>query len=195
MGARLAIQAVAATLMLSACSTPPPPIDSPLFLKRSSLPGQLSYLDTIKFIDNSVRYIDPSAQFFVSPDGEMCFRGLVNRQQVQFETYSNFWCISPFAVSNVDALENNVSFVNEVRLWCRHADPQCAHRVGSPDFLDTSPDIANSILVQVTPFRPTRAAVEHLVYLMGGDARDTWLSRRTPAVSGAADSNFVTRAQ
>lgn len=195
MKAKSAIYAIAAALWLSACYGPSPPIDAPAFVKRAPLPGQLGYLETIKFIDDSVRYIDPSAQFFVSPDGEMCFRGLVNRQQVEFETYTNFWCISPFAVSNVDALENNVSFVNEVRLWCAHAAPQCAHRVGSPDFLDTSPDIANSILVQVTPFRPTRAAVEHLVYLMGGDARDTWLLRRTPAVSGAADSNFVTRAQ
>jgi hypothetical protein len=189
MRAKSAIYAIAAALWLSACYGPSPPIDSPAFVKRAPLPGQLGYLETIKFIDDSVRYIDPSAQFFVSPDGEMCFRGLVNRQQVEFETYTNFWCISPFAVSNVDALENNVSFVNEVRLWCAHAAPQCAHRVGSPDFLDTSPDIANSILVQVTPFRPTRAAVEHLVYLMGGDARDIWLLRRTPAVSGAADSN------
>jgi hypothetical protein len=192
--AKLAIQVTAAAFLLSTCYTPPPPINSTAFERRVPLPGQPGYLETIEFIDDGVRYIDPSAQFFVSADGEMCFRGLVNRQQVQFETYTNFWCMSPYAVSNVDALENNVSFVNEVRLWCRHADPQCAHRVGSPDFLDTSPDIANSIVVQVTPFRPTRAAVEHLVYLMGGDARDTWLSRRTP-VSGAADSNFMTRAQ
>jgi hypothetical protein len=175
--AKSAIQVIAAAFLLSACYTPPPPINSTAFERRAPLPGQPSYLETIEFIDDGVRYIDPSAQFFVSPDGEMCFRGLVNRQQVQFETYTNFWCISPYAVSNVDALENNVSFVNEVRLWCRHADPQCAHRVGSPDFLDTSPAIANSILVQVTPFKPTRTAVEHLVYLMGGDARDTWLVR------------------
>ena len=177
MRAKLTILAVAGAFVLSACSTPPPPIDSPIFQKRSSLPGQLSYLDTIKYIDDGVRYIDPSAQFFISPDGEMCFRGLVNRQQVQFETYSNFWCISPYTVSHVDALENNVSFVNEVRLWCAHAAPQCAHRVGSPDFLDTSPDIANSILVQITPFRPARAAIEHLVYLMGGTVRDDWALR------------------
>jgi hypothetical protein len=193
--AKSAILVIATASWLSACYAPPPLINSTAFERRAPLSGQPGYLETIEFIDDGVRYIDPSAQFFVSPDGEMCFRGLVNRQQVQFETYTNFWCISPYAVSNVDALENNVSFVNEVRLWCRHADPQCAHRVGSPDFLDTSPGIANSILVQVTPFRPTRAAVEHLVYLMGGNASDTWLLRRTPPVSGAADGNFMTRTQ
>jgi hypothetical protein len=32
-------------------------------------------------------------------------------------------------------------------------------------------------LVQVTPFRPARAAVEHLVYLMGGNVQDTWTLR------------------
>jgi hypothetical protein len=172
-----AIRVIAATLSLSACLAPPPPINSVAFARRAALPGQPGYLETIKYIDDGVRYIDPAAEFFVSPDGEMCFRGLVNRQQVQFETYSNYWCISPFAVSNVDALQNNVSYVNEVRLWCAHPAPQCAHRVGSADFLDTSPDIANSILVQVTPFRPARAAVEHLVYLMGGNVQDTWTLR------------------
>ena len=172
-----AILVVVATFSVSACLAPAPPINSLAFEKRAPLPGQLGYLETIKFIDDSVRYIDPAAEFFVSPGGEMCFRGLVNRQLVQFETYSNYWCISPFAVNNVDALRNNVSYVNEVRLWCTHSDPQCAHRVGFADFLDTSPDIANSILVQVTPYQPARAAVEHLVYLMGGSVRDTWTRR------------------
>ena len=174
MKVKSAIQAIAAAFSLSACYAPtPPPIDSPAFEKRAALPGQLGYLETIKYIDDGVRYIDPSAQFFVSPDGEMCFRGLVNRQLVEFETYSNFWCISPYVVANVDALENDITFVNEVRLWCAHADPQCAHRVGNPDYLDTSPGIANSIVVQVTPYKPERAAIEHLVYLMGGNVRES----------------------
>jgi hypothetical protein len=175
--AKSAVQVIAATLWLSACLAPPPPINSVAFARRAPLPGQPGYLETIGYIDDGVRYIDPSAEFFVSPDGEMCFRGLVNRQQAEFETYTNYWCISPFAVSDVDALENNVSYVNEVRLWCGHADPQCAHRVGFADYLDTSPGIANSILVQVTPYKPERAAVEHLVYLMGGNVRDTWTLR------------------
>ena len=177
MWAKSAIPMIAATFSLSACLAPAPPINSVAFEKRAPLPGQPGYLETIKYIDDGVRYIDPSAEFFVSPDGEMCFRGLVNRQLVQFETYSNYWCISPFAVNNVDALENNVSYVNEVRLWCAHAAPQCAHRVGFADYLDESPGIANSILVQVTPYKPAGAAIEHLVYLMGGNVRDTWTQR------------------
>jgi hypothetical protein len=176
MRARSAIRVVAAMMLLSGCWSPPP-INSVAFERRASLPGQPGYLETIQYIDNSVRYIDPSAQFFVSPDGEICFRGLVNRQQVQFETYQNYWCMHPFAVNNIDALQNNVSYVNEVRLWCAHAAPQCAHRVGYADFLDTSPGISNSVLVQVTPYQPTRAALEHLVYLMGGNVRDTWTLR------------------
>ena len=80
--------------------------------------------------------------------------------------------MSPLAVNNVDALQDNVSNVNSVRLWCAHADPQCAHRVGYTNFLDTSPGVANSISVQITPYKPARAALEHLVYLMGGNVRE-----------------------
>ena len=177
MRAKSVILLAAAAILLSACYPPPPPINSIAFQRREPLPGQLGYLETIKYIDDGVRYIDPSAQFFVSPDGEMCFRGLVNRQQVEFETYTNYWCMYPLAVSSVDALENNVSYVNEARLWCAHADPQCAHRVGYADYLDTSPPIGNSILVQVTPYKEERAALEHLIYLMGGYVRDTWTLR------------------
>ena len=170
MRAGSAVCGVVAIILLSGCWTPPP-INSVAFERRPPLPGQPGYLETIQYIDDGLRYIDPSSQFFVSSEGEMCFRGLVNRQQVQFETYQNYWCIHPLAVSNIDALENNVSYVNEVRLWCAHSDPQCAHRVGYADFLDTTPGLANSILVQTTPYEPQRAALEHLIYLMGGNAR------------------------
>jgi hypothetical protein len=170
MRAGSAIRGIAAMVLLSGCSAPPP-INSIAFERRAPLPGQPGYLETIKYIDDGIKYIDPSSEFFVSFDGEMCFRGLVNRQQVAFETYQNYWCMNPIAVNNVDALENNVSYVNEVRLWCAHADPQCAHRVGYADYLDTSPGLANSILVQVTPYIPERAALEQLVYLMGGNVR------------------------
>jgi hypothetical protein len=37
--------------------------------------------------------------------------------------------------------------------------------------LDTSPGLANNIVVQITPYQPERAALEHLVYLMGGNVR------------------------
>ena len=165
MKVKSAIQAAAVALGIAACSAGEQlTVNSPAFEKRAPLPGQAGYLETIK-------YIDPSSEFFISFDGEMCFRGLVNRQLATFETYANYWCINPLAVNNVDAVRNNISQVNEVRLWCAHAAPQCAHRVGYTNYLDTSPGLANDILVQITPYQPERAALEHLVYLMGGNVR------------------------
>jgi hypothetical protein len=170
MKVKSAIQAAAAAILTAACAAPPE-INSVAFEKRAALPGQPGYLETIKYIDDGMKYIDPSSEFFVSSDGQMCFRGLVNRQMATFETYGNYWCINPLAVNNVDALQNNVTNVNTVRLWCARAAPQCARRIGYPNYLDTSPGIANSILVEVTPYQPARAALEHLVYLMGGSVR------------------------
>ena len=82
----------------------------------------------------------------------------------------NYWCINPLAVGNVDALQNGVSNVNSVRLWCRLAAPQCAHKIGYPNMLDDH-WISNSITASTVPYRQQRAAILHLIYLMGGDAR------------------------
>ena len=166
-----AIQAAAAALLVAACSAEPLVINSPAFEKRAPLPGQMGYLETIKYIDDGIKFIDPSGEFFVSYNGDMCFRGLVNRQLTTFEFYTNYWCMNPQAVNNVDFLQDNITNINAVRLWCAHAAPQCARRLGDPSFLDTSPGIANSIWVQITPYQPERAALEHLVYLMGGNVR------------------------
>ncbi len=168
MRVKSAIQAAAAALWIAACSTPVA-INSPAFEKRAPLPGQPGYLETIKYVDDGMKYIDPSSEFFISYFGDMCFRGLVNRQLATFETYANYWCMNPLAVNNVDALRNNITSVNVVRLWCAHAAPQCARRIGYPNYLDTNPGIANSISVEITPYQPQRAALEHLVYLMGGN--------------------------
>ena len=143
-------------------------IDSQAFAVRLPPPGQPSYLETIKYIDSGVKYIDPSAEFFVSFDGQMCFRGLVNRQLTLFENYQSYWCIPPAAVSNVEALDDNISYVNSVRLWCALEAPQCAHRFGYPNYLDESGWIGNSITAQTVPFKAQRNAIEYLVYLMGG---------------------------
>jgi hypothetical protein len=166
-----AIQTAAAALLAAACSAEPLAINSPAFEKRTPLPGQMGYLETIKYIDDGMKYIDPSSEFFVSYTGDMCFRGLVNYQLVTFEFYTNYWCINPQAVNSIDQLQDNITTVNVVRLWCAHAAPQCARRLGDPSFLDTSSSIANSISVQITPNQPERAALEHLVYLMGGNVR------------------------
>ena len=68
--------------------------------------------------------------------------------------------------------------MNAVRLWCRHATPQCARRFGYANFLDESGLVANSIWAQIMPYKEERAAVRYLVYLMGGDAAATQPLRR-----------------
>jgi len=189
MSIKSVIGTLGAALLLAACTQTPPlyfgpqlaslrgevdpaAINSPVFAVRPPLPGQPSYLDTIRYIDNGVKYIDPFAEFFISFDGQMCFRGLVNRQEAYFEYYQNYWCMHPTAVNNVEALENNISYVNNVRLWCVLEAPQCARRTGIPNFLDDSGWVENSITAQTRPFREQRNAIEYLIYLMGGNVRE-----------------------
>jgi hypothetical protein len=181
------VGALAAAILLAACAQTPPQyfgpqlasasgevepqaINSPAYAIRPPLPGRPGYLQTIRYIDDGVKYIDPYAEFFVSYDGQMCFRGLVNRQAAYFEHYQNYWCIYPTEVNNVEALENDISSVNTVRLWCVLAAPQCARRIGFQNILDDSGWFDNSIAAQTRPFREQRNAIEYLIYLMGGNA-------------------------
>jgi hypothetical protein len=188
------IATLAATTLLAACIQAPQyfgpqlasapsgadltAINSVAYATRAASPSQSGYLETIKYIDDGVKYIDPYSQFFVSFDGQLCFRGLVNHQLAEFENYQTYWCMYPTAVNNVEALENDISYVNEVRIWCRHAAPQCARRYGYPAYLDESSDIANSISVQIVPSKRERSAIEYLVYLMGGYAKEAVPVRR-----------------
>lgn len=189
---RLKNGAVFLALLITACSQTPPmyfgpqlasargavepqAINSPVYAVRPPPPGQPGYLETVRYIDNGMKYIDPYAEFFVSFDGQLCFRGLVNRQEAFFENYQNYWCMPPTAVNNVEALENNISYVNTVRLWCVLEAPQCARRFGFGNFLengglDNTGWLGNSISAQIRPFREQRSAIEYLVYLMGGNA-------------------------
>ena len=200
MRAKSLIQVISVAVLAAACSPAPqlyfgapqepilgiPPeklftsnaasINSDAFAKRAPLPGQRGYLETIRFIDDGVKYIDPFAQFFISFNGQMCFRGLVNRQLPYFENYQSYWCMDPAFVNNVEELENNITTVNSVRLWCILEAPQCARRIGFWNFLDESPWIGNSISAQTRPSREQRAAIEHLVYLMGGNVRNVQAS-------------------
>jgi len=153
-------------------------INSDAFAKRQPLSGQRGYLETIRFIDDGVKYIDPFAEFFISFDGQMCFRGLVNRQLPKFENYQNYWCMYPTFVNNVEELENNITSVNSVRLWCILQAPQCARRFGFWNFLDETPWIGNSISAETRPSKEQRAAIEHLIYLMGGNVRSVQASAR-----------------
>jgi hypothetical protein len=156
----------------------PAAINSDAFAKRQPLLGQRGYLESIRFIDSGVRYIDPFAEFFISPEGQMCFRGLVNRQMLEFENYQSYWCIYPTAVNNVEELQNSTTSVNSVRLWCILEAPQCARRIGLPNFLDESPWLSNSVSAQTRPSKEQRTAVEHLIYLMGGNVRSAQASIR-----------------
>jgi len=202
MNVRPLIWVIAAMTVVTACSPVPPQyfatqlaslptgsepaaINSLAFAIRPALSGRPGYLETIKYIDDGVKYTDPYGEFFVSYDGQLCFRGLVNRQQVMFENYQNYWCMFPTAVNNVDAIESDVSYVNSVRLWCVLAAPQCARRLGYPEFLDESSWIGNSITVQIVPFREQRRAIEYLIYLMGGNARTAEL----PAPTGSSGAS------
>jgi hypothetical protein len=169
MRANSRIRSVLAALLLAACApTPVSPVDSPAFVRRAPLPGQPGYLETIKYIANGLSYMSAGATFFISANGEMCFRGLPDADMNPYANYRNFWCISPLAVASVDAVRNDITYVNGVRLWCRLSTPQCAHKIGYPNMLDQS-WIANSITAETTPSREQRAALQHLIYLMGGN--------------------------
>jgi hypothetical protein len=164
-----AILTIGLLAVLAACVPPPtPPINSLAFEKRPPLPGQPSYLQTIKFIDDGLHYISPVSGFYVSASGDMCFQGAIVPGVRPEYIPRNFWCISPFAVSRVDAIENNITYINQVRLWCQLAAPQCVYKIGYPNMLDTI-WIANSITTETVPFLRQRDAIEYLVYLMGGN--------------------------
>jgi len=175
--------ALAALLLLTACAPQSAPIDSPAFARRAPLPGQLGYLETIRFISDGLRYRSPAASFFVSSTGEMCFEGLPDADRNPYVIPSTYWCISPLAVASVDTVRSDVTQINGVRLWCRLSAPQCAHKIGLPNLLDPA-WVANSITAETIPFREQQAAFEHLIYLMGGDvgAPLPWTGRANAAL-------------
>jgi hypothetical protein len=155
-------------MLLVGCVQIAEPVNSLAFEKRPPLPGQPGYLATIAYIDNGLRYVRPSAGFFVSNLGAMCFFGAIVPGPPPEYIPPSYWCINPLSVGRVEAINNNISYINQIQLWCRLAVPQCAENAGYP----TVPHqqwIANSITVETVPFLRQRDAVEYLVYLMGGD--------------------------
>jgi len=161
--------AVAQTLpALWPVMAPPGPIDSPVFAVRPPPPGQPGYLQTIKFIDDGMKYVDAQSGFFVSPAGEMCFRTLPNTVPTVYAWYYKSWCLSPLAVGQVAAEINDVTNIHGVRLWCAHAAPQCAHRGGPFVPMDDSAWISNSVSIESVAYRDERRALQNLVFLMGG---------------------------
>ena len=139
----------------------PAPINAPVFAIRGPLLGQPGYLQTIKYIDDGLRYVDPLSQFFISPAGAMCFRTRPDYPTVIYDNFYRDWCMFPQTVDRVEAATNPT--INEVRLWCMHAYPQCAHSLGDGR-------IANSISAPTFDYRQERAALANLIYMMGGSA-------------------------
>jgi hypothetical protein len=147
---------------------PPPPINSPTFVLRPPPLGSPGYLDTIAYIDNGLRYVDPQSAFFVSADGRMCFVGVLNVRHTVFNVRQFPWCVAPTSLATIDVIENDVTYVPQLRLWCRHAAPQCFQERGR--FYRR----ANSIAVELIPSQSEMEAVAYLVYLMGGSVPAAW---------------------
>ena len=141
-----------------------------VFARRPPPPGEMTYAQTIKFIDDGMKYIDPLSGFFVSPAGEMCFRTLPKTVPTLYAWYYKSWCVYPQAIGQVAAQTDNVTNIHGVRLWCAHAAPQCVHRAGPIGVMDDSAWIGNSVSVESVAHQDERRAVQNLVYLMGGNA-------------------------
>ena len=158
---RLSLCALLIGLLLPACAPAPPPVALP--------PLSPDVARTVRYIDDGLKYVDPVNAFFVAPLAAMCFRGVSVAGAVYPIDRWNFWCIDAHMVASVDALANDISYVPQVRLWCKHAYPYCARRIGGRVYAAFGTgNLANSITVQVVPAMPEKAAIEHLVRLLGG---------------------------
>jgi hypothetical protein len=130
-----------------------------------------TYLQTIKFIDDGMRYTDPLSRFFVSPVGELCFRTVPDTPQNIYDSDYRDWCMHPLFVDRVEVAMNDFTYKNRVRVWCRREYPQCAHRLGRPGIAAETPWVANEISAVTADSRGERAALEKLTLLMGGFIR------------------------
>jgi hypothetical protein len=130
------------------------------------------FVATVNYIDAGIRYIDPLRAFFVAAEGELCFRGANQVGQVEFGYSQHYWCMPATAVNNIDALDNDISYIPVIRLWCRHEAPHCARKFGSATLFDSAWS-ADSITIEITPYRPERAAMGRLIELMGGRLETT----------------------
>jgi hypothetical protein len=165
---RVAILTIFALALAGCVPQQPPPINSLAFARRPPLPGQPGYLETIKYIYDGVHSVSPTAGFLVSNIGDLCFQGAIVPGYPEEAIPDNFWCINPYNIGRVDAVANDVSYIDQVRLWCRLDAAQCAYKVGYPNIMDHL-WAANSIAAETAPFLRQRDAIEYLIYLMGAD--------------------------
>lgn len=163
------VQAVTLAAMLLACvPLEQQHFNDPVFALRSSPAGLPTYAETVKYIDDGLRYVDPTAAFFISPDGRMCFRGasptLAANFFILYSISKRDWCLHPTTVSRVHSIETG-----HLSLSCKHANPQCINEIG---YLYHA---ANTIHVYIVPSDREKSAIEHLIYLMGGNVGDNHL--------------------
>jgi len=159
------VRLAALAAALPACVPPEPQyVNNPAFAQRAPPAGRPTYLETIKYIDDGLKYVDPTTAFYVSADGRMCFRGVLTNPQTTWDiVYKTDWCLPPTAVSRVDTI---VIGTNQVAVTCKHSDPQCIRENGYYRAINIG-------YVRTVPPDQEKAAVEHLIYLMGGTLGDS----------------------
>jgi hypothetical protein len=171
---KLVCFAALAVALLACVPSEPLYINNPALAQRAPIVGHPSYAETIKYIDDGLRYVDPRAGFFVSPDGRMCFHGVFTTLQNNLDDlYRSPWCLLPTAVNRIYSISND-----RIGLSCKHADPQCIHEVGN--FYR----VTSTAHIYIVPSNQEKSAIEYLIYLMGGNLGDSqpfkWADRLRP---------------
>ena len=113
-----------------------------------------------------MRYVDPLSQFSISPTGEMCFRTGPDFPPVWYDAFYRHWCIHPQLVDRVSVIADPKTTLHGVELWCMRVYPQCVHS------LETG-QIENRVTAIAVDYQQERAALQHLIYMMGGNVRFT----------------------
>lgn len=158
---KMLLIAVSGGSLLACVPVPPQNFNSLAFARRAPDAGAPTYWQTIRYIEDGLKYVDPASAFFVSPDGRMCFRGVLNANRTAPQ-YADDWCLAPAAVSRVESMWNDVTGIPELQLWCKHSDPECVQNFDYPT------GTTNLVTMQIVPPDEEKRAVEHLIYLMGG---------------------------
>ena len=166
-GSLLAGTVVLMMLTLFGCAKPPErAANDPVFIRRMPSPGQPTFSQAIRYVDDDLRYAVPVGNFYVSPDGRMCFRGVLNVKETMFDSLTpREWCVQPTAIGHVELASTAVTG-KSIYLECRHAAPQCFREMGYPN------GYMNAILLPSASPANSAFMIEHLAYLMGGARGD-----------------------
>jgi hypothetical protein len=143
-------------------------MNSATYAVRAPLSGHLNYYQAITYINDGMQYVDPNSSFVVSPAGALCFFMRPISPETIYDSHYSNWCVYPQSIGSVDAVIAGGDNVGEIRLWCRHSSPHCAFRLDYPNPLSTRNSAANQLTVRVIPRQLERAALEDLIFVMGG---------------------------